>query len=76
MPSTPKIPPEISGLLGLGATLTVSVVGGTVLGHWAGSAWGFEPWGTLLGATVGIAAAGLAVYQAVKRLDPDSGKKP
>ncbi|HEX2612705.1 MAG TPA: AtpZ/AtpI family protein [Fibrobacteria bacterium] len=65
----------MSGLLGLGATLAVSVVGGTVLGHWAGASWGFEPWGTLVGAALGIASAGFAVYRAVKQLDPDSGKK-
>jgi hypothetical protein len=75
MPTTPKIPPEIAGLIGLGATLAVSVGGGTILGHWAGKAWGFEPWGTLTGAGLGIAVAGFAVYRAVKRLDSGSVRK-
>jgi len=76
MASTPKIPPEIAGLLTLGATLAVSVGGGTLLGHWAGKSWGWEPWGTLVGAAFGIAVAGVAVYRAVRRLDAGSGRQP
>jgi hypothetical protein len=77
MASTPKIPPEIAGLVGLGATLAVSVGGGSVLGRWAGIHWGFEPWGTLAGAGLGIASAGWAVYRVVKRLDRlDSKARP
>jgi F0F1-type ATP synthase assembly protein I len=75
MPPIPKISPEIAGLLGLGATVAVSVGGGTLLGHWAGTSWGFEPWGTLAGSGLGIASAGLAVVRAVKRLDAGSTRK-
>ncbi len=72
----PKIPPDLAALLTLGGNLAVWIGGGTLLGHWAGGRWGFEPWGTLAGALFGIAGAGIGVYRIVRRLDSKGPGRP
>ncbi len=75
MPRSPKIPPELAALLTLGGTLAVWIGGGTWLGHWLGTRWGFEPWGTLTGALFGIAGAGVGVYRVVRNLGKEGEGK-
>lgn len=65
----PRIPPDTSLLLTLGWTLAVWIGGGTLLGRWADTQWGWHPWGTLGGALAGLAGAGYTVFLVVTRLD-------
>jgi F0F1-type ATP synthase assembly protein I len=69
---TPKIPPELGLLMGMGVSLAVWLTAGVLLGRWVDGAWGWAPWGTLGGSLVGISGAAVNVYQMVRRLDRQS----
>jgi hypothetical protein len=66
---TPKLPPDLGILLTLGISLAVWITGGVLVGRWADLHWGWQPWGTLAGAFLGIAGSALTVYRIVRRLD-------
>lgn len=69
MPPTPKIPPDLALLLTLGWSLAAWLTAGVLAGRWAGAAWSLEPWGTLCGALLGLAGAGVTMFRVVRRLD-------
>jgi F0F1-type ATP synthase assembly protein I len=56
-------------LLTLGWGIAVWITIGVLLGRWADGHWGWQPWGTLGGALLGIAGAGWTMYRVVRRLD-------
>jgi F0F1-type ATP synthase assembly protein I len=66
---TPRIPPELGLLTGMGFSVAVWLTLGILTGRWADGAWGIGPWGTLGGSLAGIMGAAMNVYQIVKRLD-------
>lgn len=68
-----KLPPDLGILLTLGVSLAVWITGGVLLGRWADTHWGWQPWGTLGGALLGIAGSALTVYRIVRRLDSKNG---
>jgi len=51
--------------MGLSAAIVIAV--GVVLGLWADSAWGSEPWGLLIGIALGTVAAVVSVVKQVRR---------
>lgn len=57
--------------MGLGFELVVPIIAGVLLGYWADSRWGTEPWLTLTGALLGIAAGFLNFFRSV--LPPKGG---
>ena len=56
------------GLLS-GATLTLAVTTalGYWIGHWAGTRWDFEPWGTTAGVLLGLAAGFAQIWDIYRR---------
>jgi F0F1-type ATP synthase assembly protein I len=68
-----KTPPELGLLLTLGWGIAVWITGGVILGRWADNLWGWQPWGTLGGALVGMFGAGATVYRIVRKLDRIQG---
>jgi F0F1-type ATP synthase assembly protein I len=54
---------ETGPLLGIGASLAVSVLVGVLAGKWADAHWGREPLFTILGAMLGLV---LGMYQFVR----------
>jgi Putative F0F1-ATPase subunit Ca2+/Mg2+ transporter len=51
--------------MGMTAALVIAVF--VVLGLWADSAWGTEPWGLLIGIALGTVAAVVSVVKQVRR---------
>jgi F0F1-type ATP synthase assembly protein I len=51
--------------MGMSAAIVIAV--GVVLGLWADSAWGTEPWGLLIGIALGTVAAVVSVVKQVRR---------
>jgi hypothetical protein len=72
---TPKIPPELGLLMGMGVSLAVWLTAGVLLGRWVDQNWGWAPWGTLTGSLVGITGASLNIYQIIRRLDREGKGK-
>lgn len=59
----------------MGWSIAAWLVLGILAGNWADGRFGTGPWGTLAGAAVGIAGAGVAVWRTVRRLEADSERK-
>jgi F0F1-type ATP synthase assembly protein I len=51
--------------MGMSAAIVIAL--GVVLGLWADSAWGSEPWGLLIGIALGTVAAVVSVVKQVRR---------
>lgn len=47
--------------------LPTTLIGGLLVGRWADQRWGTEPWLTLAGLLLGIAAAFLELFRILKR---------
>jgi F0F1-type ATP synthase assembly protein I len=47
--------------------LPTTLVGGLLVGRWADQRWGTEPWLTMAGLLLGIAAAFLELFRILKR---------
>lgn len=47
--------------------LPTTVIGGLLVGRWADQWWGTEPWLTMVGLLLGIAAAFLELFRILKR---------
>ncbi|MBI2919866.1 MAG: AtpZ/AtpI family protein [Planctomycetes bacterium] len=48
-------------------TLAVTTALGYWFGHWAGSRWDFEPWGTTAGVLLGLAAGFAQIWDIYRR---------
>jgi F0F1-type ATP synthase assembly protein I len=59
--------PGVAAFATMGLTAAIVVAAGVVLGLWADSAWGVEPWGLLIGIALGTVAAVVSVVQQVRR---------
>lgn len=58
-----------------GMEVGLSVVVGALLGFWADKTWDTSPWGTLIGLTVGLFAAGRTLYRISKKSLADSARE-
>jgi ATP synthase protein I len=47
--------------------LPTTLIGGLLVGRWADQRWGTEPWLTMAGLLLGIAAAFLELFRILKR---------
>lgn len=59
--------PGVAAFATMGLTAAIVIAVGVVLGLWADSAWGVEPWGLLIGIALGTVAAVVSVVQQVRR---------
>jgi F0F1-type ATP synthase assembly protein I len=71
----PKIPSDLAPLLALGWGIAVWITGGVLLGHWADNLWGWQPWGTLGGALIGITGSGFTVLRVTRQLERSDNAK-
>ena len=72
---TPRIPPEVPLLMGMGVSVAVWLTVGVLTGRWTDTTWGWAPWGTLAGSLVGITGAAVNTYQIVRRMDQREKQK-
>lgn len=59
--------PGAAALATMGMSAAIVIAVGVVLGLWADSAWGTEPWGLLIGIALGTVAAVVSVVKQVRR---------
>jgi F0F1-type ATP synthase assembly protein I len=59
--------PGAAAFATMGMTAAIVIALGVVLGLWADSAWGSEPWGLLIGIALGTVAAVVSVVKQVRR---------
>ena len=61
--STPRLSPDVALLMGMGISVAVWLTVGVLTGRWADRAWGWAPWGTLVGVFIGAAAGFTSIYR-------------
>jgi F0F1-type ATP synthase assembly protein I len=59
--------PGVAAFATMGMSAAIVIALGVVLGLWADSAWGSEPWGLLIGIALGTVAAVVSVVKQVRR---------
>ena len=58
-------------LAGIGLQMAVGVCLGVVVGHWLDKRFAWEPWGTVIGASLGLAAGMYLLIKDAIRINKD-----